>query len=153
MFELKEGESLNCETIISALRTMFGKFMTVNFEVYGEQWFRIRRCGHEPFYHRDFIPACFCPLPGRTGVVLTSKHYRMKVKFTIKALKKKNAYRVVVNGTRSIELKSSTMRDLLIFMISQALANSIEYDFDVYSRGGGTFYLEYIPGTYDNTTD
>lgn len=77
----------------------------------------------------------------------------MKVKFTIKALKKKNAYRVVVNGTRSIELKSSTMRDLLIFMISQALANSIEYDFDVYSRGGGTFYLEYIPGTYDNTTD
>lgn len=37
LFELKDGESLNCETIITALRTMFGKFMTVNFEVYGEQ--------------------------------------------------------------------------------------------------------------------
>lgn len=75
----------------------------------------------------------------------------MKAKFTIEALQVDNAYRVVINGTRSIEFASSTMRDMLIFMISQALANTVDDYVEVFSRGGGTFYMEYIPDTYDNT--
>lgn len=36
MFELPETVQLDCESIITALRILFGTFVTVSFDVYGK---------------------------------------------------------------------------------------------------------------------
>lgn len=73
----------------------------------------------------------------------------MKGKFTIEALPVDDTFRVVINGKRVLEPKSTCFHDLVFFMITQALTYALDDSFDWFSRGGGTFYYEFIPDCYD----
>lgn len=77
----------------------------------------------------------------------------MKAKFTVEALKEKNSYKVCINGIRVLTMQASCVRDIVLFLVSNQLATTLDCQCDVFESGGGTVYLEYIPDVYDNQAD
>lgn len=74
----------------------------------------------------------------------------MKAKFTVEALKEKNSYKVCINGVREITMQSSCVRDIVLFLVSSRITDSIDCRCEMMGHAGGTVYLEFIQDVYDN---